>query len=119
MRFYSVLAAVICFAGCSPGVDLKQAPVSVSGKVSHGGQPLGGVVVVFQPLKDGHMREFPLRKDGTFNGELISGEYAYYLLKSTAITAPALRKLSPAYFQADPSRTVTIEPGKQLAIALD
>jgi hypothetical protein len=120
MRFYAVVVAVICFAGCSSSVELKQAPVSVSGKVSQRGKPVSGVVMIFQPLDDGHMREFPLRKDGTFDGELVSGQYAYYVAKPAAMgTGPISVKLPTTYFQADMSRTLTVEPGKQLAIALD
>ena len=63
---------------------------------------------------------FRSSKDGTFNGELVSGEYAYYVAKPAVPgAAQAPRKLSPKYFEADLSRTVTVEPGKQLAIALD
>jgi hypothetical protein len=50
--------------------------------VSKSGQPLAGVVMVFQPLGDGHVREFPVGKDGSFKGELISGEYTYYVGKA-------------------------------------
>jgi hypothetical protein len=81
---------------------------------------VGGVLMVFQPLGDGHVRELPVQKDGSFTGELISGEYAYYVAKPTVpAAAPALSKLPPKYFQADLARTVIAEPGQQLAIALD
>ena len=88
--------------------------------MSQGGQPVGGMVMIFQPLGDGHVREFPIRKDGTFNGEMVSGDYAYYVARPTvAAAAQALKKLPAKYFEADLSRTVTVEPGEQLAIALD
>lgn len=120
MRLFIVLMITVGLVGCSREVKLKGAPTSVSGKVSQGNQPVGGVLLVFQPLGDGHQREFPTDKDGTFNGELISGEYAYYVAKPAARTAaqPAT-KVSPQYFEADLSRTVTVEAGKQLTIALD
>ena len=77
-------------------------------------------MMIFQPLGDGHVREFPVQKDGTFNGELVSGEYAYYVAKPTVPAAAQRSENSPAkYFEADLSRTVTVEPGIQLAIALD
>jgi hypothetical protein len=109
-----------CVAGCGSEVKLKDAPVSMSGKVSHDGQPLGGMVLIFQPLGDGHVREFVIRKDGTFSGEMVSGEYAYYLARPAVQRAaqPAGR-LAPQYFAADLSRTVTVEPDSPLAIALD
>jgi len=76
--------------------------------------------MIFHPLGDGHVREFPLHKDGTFKGEVISGEYAYYVAKRAVIgAAQAPIKLAPKYFEADLSRTVTVEPDKLLAIALD
>jgi hypothetical protein len=78
------------------------------------------MVMVFQPLGDGHMREFPIGKDGRFSGEMVSGEYAYYVARPTvAAAAQALKKLPPQYFEANLTRTVTVEPDTQLAIALD
>ena len=120
MRLLIVSLLIAGFVGCSREVKLKATPVGLSGKVSRGGQPVSGMVVIFHPLGDGHVREFPLRKDGSFNGELICGEYAYYVAKRPVLgTAPAAIKLSPKYFEADLSRTVTVEPDKLLAIALD
>jgi hypothetical protein len=120
MRSTIVLTLIAGLAGCSSEVRLKDAPVSMSGKVTHGGQPASGVVMVFQPLGDGHVRELPVRKDGTFNGELVSGEYLYYVAKTTVPGAAlTLRKLPPKYFEADLSRTVNVEPGIEFAIALD
>jgi hypothetical protein len=78
------------------------------------------MVMIFQPLGDGHVREFPIQKDGTFRGELISGKYAYYVARPTApAAAPSLKNLSPKFFEADMSRTVTVEPDTLVAIALD
>ena len=120
MRVCVALLLSIGFIGCGSHVKLKEPPVNVTGKVSQSGQPLSGMMVVFQPLGDGHVREFPLRPDGTFNGELIRGEYAYYVTKG-AVAAAAQKPitLSSKYFEADLSRTVTVEPDKLLAITLD
>jgi hypothetical protein len=115
-----VLFSVVALAGCGSAVSLKNAPVNVSGKVSRSGQPVGGMVMVFQPLGDGHMRELPIQKDGSFNGELISGKYAYFVARpAVPAAAQALRNVPSKYFEADLSRTVSVEPGAQLAIALD
>jgi hypothetical protein len=111
---------VVAPAGCSSEVKLNGAPVAVSGKVSQSGRPVGGMAMTFHPLSDGHVREIPVRKDGTFNGELVSGEYAYYVAKPIVPAAvQALKKLPPKYFEADLSRTVVVEPGQLLSIALD
>ena len=119
MRLFTLFMLIFCFVGCGSRVQLKPAPTQVSGKVSRGGQPLSGMVVVFQPLGDGHMREFPIQKDGSFRGELVTGEYAYYLAKRTGPGAMLTPKLSAKYFEPDMSRTVTVEPDELLAIALN
>jgi hypothetical protein len=120
MRSLIACLFVVGIFGCSSEVKMKSAPVSVSGKVSQSGQPCGGLVMVFHPLGDGHVREIAVQKDGTFNGELISGDYAYYVAKpATAIPVPALKSVAPRYFEADLGRKVTVEPGQHLAIALD
>jgi hypothetical protein len=120
MRLSIVLILLAGLAGCGSEVPLKRTPVNVSGKVSQAGQPFGGVVMVFQPLGDGHVREFPIGRDGTFSDEIVSGDYAYYVARPTIVAAAkALKKLPPKYFEADMSRTVTVEPGALLAISLD
>jgi hypothetical protein len=120
MRLLILLMFMVGLVGCGSSAGLKNAPVAVSGSVSQGGEPIGGLVMVFQPLGDGHVREFPIQKDGSFSGELISGKYAYYVAKPTApAAAQALQNLSPKFFEADLSRTITVEPGALLAIALD
>jgi hypothetical protein len=120
MRLFIVAMLTVGLVGCGSKVKLKSAPVSVSGNVSQSGKPVGAGVMVFQPLGDGHVREFPIRKDGSFNGEMISGDYAYYVARpAVPAAAQALRRLPPKYFEADLSRTVNVEPGVQLAIALD
>src|SRR3954453_21339008 len=100
MRLFVTSILVVGLAGCSSQMKLKGPSVSLSGKVLRGGQPVSGMVMIFHPLGDGHVREFPLRKDGTFNGELICGEYAYYVAKSNVPgAAQAPLKLSPKYFE--------------------
>ena len=118
MRSLIVSMLIVGLLGCGTRTKLKGSPVSVSGKVSQGNQPIGGMVMIFQPLGDGHVREFSIRKDGTFNGELVSGEYAYYIAKPT-VSGAGPRKLPPQYFEANLSRTVSVEPDKLLAITLD
>jgi hypothetical protein len=120
MRLLMVLVLVCGLSGCGSDVKLKSAPVSVTGKVSQAGQPVGGMVMVFQPLGDGHVRELPVQKDGTFSGELISGKYAYYVAKPTApAAAQSVRNLPPQFFEADLSRTVAVEPGNPISIELN
>jgi hypothetical protein len=115
MRFL-IASILIAGLGCSQGAMLKAPSVNVSGNVTQSSRPVGGMAIVFQPLGDGHMREIAVRKDGTFSGELVSGEYAYFVTKPAGQPAS---KLPTKYYQADMSRTITVEPDKLLAIALD
>ncbi|HEX2476625.1 MAG TPA: hypothetical protein VHK01_17865 [Lacipirellulaceae bacterium] len=120
MRLFIIPMLIVSLTGCGSKASLKKAPVAVSGSVSQGGQPIGGLVMIFQPLGDGHVREFPIQKDGSFSGELISGKYAYYVAKPAApAAAQALRNLAPKYFEADLSRTVAVESGNPIAIELN
>ena len=122
MRLIALIvgALAVGMVGCSPTTSLKESPTSVSGKVSRAGQPFGDVLVSFQPLDHGHLCSFPVKPDGKFQGELISGNYAYYVGQSTAPnSAAALKKIDPKYLEADLGRSVAIQAGQELVIALD
>jgi hypothetical protein len=106
--------------GCSHAPTLKKAPVSVAGRVSRGGHPVGNVMVSFQPLDKGHVGNFAVKPDGKFTGELIVGDYAYFVGKSTAPNSEAaLKKIDPKYFEPDLARRISIEDGQDVLIALD
>lgn len=120
LRLLLVFVLAASLVGCGSHASMKQPPVDVTGKLSRGGQPLGGVVMVFQPLGDGHMRELPVGADGSFRGAIVSGEYAYYVAQpASQVPGSSIAAVSPEYFQPQMSRTVMVEPGKELAIALD
>jgi hypothetical protein len=118
-NLYAVLLIVTAI-GCGSQPGLKSAPVDITGKVSLKGQPIGDVAVTFQPLDQGHVKSMPVKPDGSFEGSLISGTYAYAITQSTgANAATALAKVDPQYLEPNMQRTVTIEPGKEVLIALD
>lgn len=106
--------------GCSGATTLKETPVSITGKVSQGGKPVGDVVVWFHPLDNGHVESLPVSSDGKFNGELIVGNYSYYVGNSPAPTSAAvLKKIDPKYYQPDLARSINVEDGKEIILALD
>ena len=116
------LALALTTLGCSGGATppLRSEPVSVSGKLSKAGQPVGNVVVSFHPLDDGHGRSLAVNPDGTFLGELIAGNYAYYVGPSTAPnSAVALKKIDPKYYEPALDRSIAVEAGTELVLALD
>lgn len=120
MRYTAIIVLVLTTMGCgaqSPG--LKQAPISVTGRISQAGQPVGNIAVSLQPLDKGHSAVLPVGADGTFQGQLISGTYAYFLAQSGAHSTEALRKIDSVYLQPDLQRTVRIEAGQEVLIVLD
>ena len=122
VRFSATVLVVIAAGaiGCSKPTTLKQEPVSVSGKVSQSGKPVGNVVVWFHPLDNGHLESLPVNTDGTFAGELIGGKYSYYVGKSLAPNSTAaLKKVDPKYYEPDLERSINVEFGKEIDLALD
>jgi len=119
----NVLALVIlslAATGCKQPTRLNEAPINVSGKVSQGGQLVGDLLVTFQPLEQGHPGNFPVNPDGTFQGELIPGNYAYFVGKlTTPKSEAALKKIDPKFYEPNLDRKVAVEDGQELLIALD
>jgi hypothetical protein len=121
MRFLTIVVMVLGAVGCgAPQPGIKEAPVNVTGTVSQAGRPVGNFSVSFQPLDHGHLKSLPVEPDGTFQGELISGTYAYSVVPSTAAESQqALSKVPPKYLEADLERTVKVEAGREVLIVLD
>jgi hypothetical protein len=114
---FLVLGAIGCGA---PQPGLKGAPVSVRGNVSQAGQPIGNIAVSFHPLDHGYLTNLEVRSDGTFQGELISGTYAYSIAQSTTKDSmQTLRTIAPRYIEPDLQRTVNVEAGQEVHIVLD
>ena len=110
----------IGMAGCTDAVKLKEAPISISGKLSRAGKPVSNVLVWFQPLDHGHLRSLPVTTDGKFQGELIGGNYTYYVgPTATPTSAAALKTIATKYQEPDLRRSVSVEFGKDLILALD
>lgn len=117
-----LLLSLLASGGCSPAVELKGEPAVVRGKLTNsGGQPVGGVLLTLQPLEDGHLAPLEVAADGTFQGELVPGTYAYSLGKSSKArnSAQSLKQVDAKFLEPDLNRTVTVTPGSELAIALE
>lgn len=122
MRLFQLMLVGLAFGalGCSQAPPQRTAPVNVTGKVTHAGQPLGNVLVTFHPLDVGHPGIFTVNPDGTFSGELVAGNYSYYVGKSTAPTSDAvIKKVDPKYYEANLERSVAVQDGQEILIALD
>jgi hypothetical protein len=119
-RVFLLFALALGALGCSSSVEQRQAKVSVTGKVSHGGQPVGNVLVAFHPLDNGFLGTFPVKPDGSFGGELVAGNYSYYVTKAEAPNAEvALKNIDPKFLEPNMERKVSVAHGQGLLIALD
>ena len=120
LNVLAIVALSLAAIGCTQPTRLNEAPINVNGKVSQGGQPVGDLLVTFQPLEQGHPGNFPVNPDGTFQGELIPGNYAYFVGKSTTPKSEAaLKKIDPKFYEPNLDRKVAVEDGQELLIALD
>ncbi len=104
------LVLILCIAGCGYSVSMKGEPVNVSGKLSSGGAPLGGITVTFQPLEDGHVAPIKVNTDGSFSGKMVPGKYAYYIADSSNSDAEAMAKVPVKYREPDMGRTISVRP---------
>lgn len=106
--------------GCSSGSRLKGETVAVSGAVTQAGKPVKDLVVAFQPLADGHLTTLPVSRDGSFSGNMVTGQYAYYVVPtSQASSLQTLKRIDPKYHQADMTRTITVSGAEAIEVALD
>jgi hypothetical protein len=112
--------AIAATLGCAPAPTLKGAPAAFTGKLSRAGRPVRDVMISFHPLDHGHLCSFPVKSDGTFQGELISGNYAYYVSPSpNPASAAAMQRIDVKYREPDLKRTIAVDAGQQLALALE
>jgi hypothetical protein len=116
-RIVLVLLA-LTVSGCAYNVPPMGDAVSVSGKVTSGGAPVSGVVLMLQPLEDGHPAPCKLGAEGTFEAKLVPGKYAYFVQKDA--DDAALAKVNAKYHAADLGRTVAVKAGQtSLDLVLD
>jgi hypothetical protein len=117
---YLLIALMMAFVGCSNSVQKMGTSSELKGNITKAGKPVGDILLTLQPLGDGHVVPLTVAADGTFKGEVVPGKYAYYIGKSASKSSEqAIKQVDPKYYQAIMTRTVTVESGKDLAIALD
>ena len=111
-RFFLLVAIALLFAGCQYKVPLMNTPVDVTGKLTKGGQPLGNVTLMLQPLETGHMVPLAVGSDGAFKGTIVPGKYAYYLTAGDNGDASVLNGIDASLKEANMQRTVTVQAGQ-------
>ena len=121
MRTLLLIVLLGFSVGCGSAAIPMGAMTTVHGKLeTNSGNPVGGILLTLQPLGDGHPAPMEVAENGTFKGDAVPGKYAYYVGKSSAKNSEqSLKKVNDKYQQADMGRTVTVQAGQELRIALD
>lgn len=118
-RWIVVFVGLVFLVGCGPSVELRSDPVSISGKLTVGGKPLGDVVFNLHPMEGQHPVPIQVGSDGSFSGKAIPGKYTYYVSAKDA-NPGALEKVVAKFREADLSRSIIIGADKAtFDIALD
>jgi hypothetical protein len=116
MRNCVLALGLIVMIGCGGDPPQLAGPVSVNGKVSSGGKPIGGVVLNLQPLEEGYEKKIEVKPDGTFAVETHAGKYAYYFTPKSGTSKLPTEVASLG--QANLERTVTVASGQDLLVDL-
>ena len=105
--------------GCSGNPRLLPDPVSVQGRVTQvDGKPVKNVVLTLQPTERGHGAGFSVKADGSFTGEIVPGNYAFFFTQQTGKTAAdnrvfeaALKAIPAKYRNANLENAVQVKAG--------
>ena len=109
-RLVVVLFVGVALIGCQYKVPLMNTPMDVSGKLTKGGQPLGSVTLMLQPLETGHPVPLAVGNDGSFKGTIIPGKYAYFLVAKEDGSSNLNGVDKSAVFRETVKTTVPVEP---------
>ena len=119
LRSFLVLGLICLFSGCAPKVELLGEPVSVSGKLTKSGQPLGNVTLMLQPLEKGHPVPLKVGADGSYKGSVVPGKYAYFLMPLDEANAAVLNGVDASLKEANMQRIIALQPDQnQMDVAL-
>lgn len=116
MRICVLAVGLLVTIGCGGNPPQLAGPVSVNGKITSGGKPVGGVVLNLQPLEEGYEKKIEVKPDGTFAVETHAGKYAYYFTPKSG--SSKLPTQVASLKEANLERTVTVASGEELLVNL-
>lgn len=118
-RLLVICIGLALLVGCGPKVEMLAEPVSISGKLTGGGTPIGNVVLTLQPIEIGHPVLLQVGGDGSFAGKAIPGKYVYFVTEKEDDPG-AIEKVAAKFRDADMARTVVVVADQPTVdIALD
>jgi hypothetical protein len=116
MRNCVLVLSLMTLIGCGPTAPQLAGPVTVNGKVTSSGKPVGGVLLNLQPLEDGYEKKIEVKPDGTFTVETHAGKYAYYFTPKSGTSKVPTEVAS--FVEANLERTVSVTAGEELLVNL-
>ena len=123
MRSICLMLLLSLIVGCGSAATPMAASTTIKGKLESSGKPVGGVLLTLQPLGEGHPVPMEVAADGSFTGDVVPGNYVYYVGKSAAKSTKnpdqAIKQVNEKFHQADMSRKVTVKSGEDIKIGLD
>jgi hypothetical protein len=118
-RWIIVFLGLAFVVGCGPRVEMRQAEIPVSGKLTVGGNPGAKLQLNLHPMEGQHPVWLKVGEDGTFSGKAIAGKYSYFV-DAERSDPVAMEKVGTKFREADLSRTITVSADKStIDIALD
>lgn len=112
---------LICGIGCGIQPGTNPDPVSVSGTVKHGGQPVSDVDLNFQPAGSGTQPRVVTLKDGQFDVELNPGRYTYFFSEASAGSEQAksaIKAIPDEYQEPAEDREIDVQPDVTLELEI-
>ena len=118
-----ICCALLAMVGCSGTPPMVADAQPVSGTLMFAdGKPVPNVMVQLQPLGEGHLVMMEVDEAGNFTGQVIPGEYAYFITQSAKLKNPksgGLSKVPPAYQEASMERKITVNPKGDLNLTIE
>jgi hypothetical protein len=118
-RLIFVFIGLAFLAGCGPKIEMLTEPVSISGKLTAAGAPVGNVLLTLNPIEQGYPLPMQVGADGSFSGKAVPGKYVY-AVSAKEDEPGSIDKVPAKYRDTDLTRTITVTADQStIDIALD
>ena len=123
-KFYMFLVLSvnsIILSGCGNITpSMNPSPISVSGSVMQGNQPVGDVVLNLQPTGPGALPVVIVLKNGQFEADVNPGSYTWFLSEgSEKSSKKAFESVAESFRAGSLERQIEVSPGSKIELKLN